>query len=87
MARTGDKISDQLGANVLTTIISVFQVYQKVGESGLIAFGGLVHGLGPRIQINDFISYLQWALVNPDDKEVVRLACSNISDIVMAFGP
>ena len=88
VARTGPNISDELANKVLETITFVFQTQQKITENGLIAFSGLCHGIGSRLDIQtfNFNSYLIWALQNFADKDVVRLACMNISDIALALG-
>ena len=88
VARTGDMIPDELASLVLETITFVFQTEQKITENGLIAFSGLCHGIGSRLNIQtfNFNNYLLWALQNFHDKDVVRLACMNISDISLALG-
>lgn len=57
-------------------------------ENGLVAFSGLCHGLGGALDFNqyNFSQYLFWAFASPEEKDVVRLACSNISDIALALG-
>lgn len=58
---------------------------QKVTESGLLAYNGVLNGLQNRANIKDFGQYIYWALEG-DDEDCTRIACGIISDIVSAFG-
>lgn len=53
-------------------------------ENGLIALGGLINGVGDRLDINEFGSYLVFALKGTDD-ECIRLGCGLVSDLACAF--
>jgi hypothetical protein len=50
----------------------------------LIAFSGLVNGVGDRIKIDEFGQYIVFALKGDDD-ECVRLACGLVSDLASAL--
>ena len=53
-------------------------------ENGLIALSGLINGVSDRVDINEFGSYLVFALKGTDD-ECVRLGCGIVSDLACAF--
>lgn len=57
---------------------------KRVSENGLIAYIGLCTGLGDRVNVKDFGTYLLWAL-NGDDEDCARVACGIISDIASAL--
>ena len=58
----------------------MFKQSEKVTENGLIAFQGLVVGLGAKIEIGDIGSYIKYALQSKDN-ECAKLACGIISDL------
>jgi len=62
----------------------IFQGQKRVTENGLIAFSGLVNGVGDRIKIDEFGQYLVFALKGDDD-ECIRLACGLVSDLASAL--
>ena len=62
----------------------IFKQLQKVTENGLIALSGLINGLGPRVNVNEFGQYIVWALQGNDD-ECVRIACGLVSDVAGAL--
>ena len=49
-----------------------------------MAYSGLCHGLGKRVNVKDFGEYLVWALEG-EDEECTRLACGIVSDIANAY--
>jgi hypothetical protein len=53
-------------------------------ESGLIAYSGLCNGIGKKINVKDFGTYIIWSL-NSGEDECVRLACGVISDLANAL--
>lgn len=55
-------------------------------ENGLIALSGLINGIGSRINIDLFGTYIVHALQGQDD-ECVRLACGIVNDLASALGP
>ena len=62
----------------------IFQNLKKVTENGLIAFSGLINGIGERINLDEFGQYIVWALKGDDD-ECTRLACGLVSDLASAL--
>ncbi len=62
----------------------IFQNLKRVTENGLIALGGLINGVGDRLDITEFGNYLVFALKGSDD-ECVRLGCGLVSDLACAF--
>lgn len=53
-------------------------------ENGLIAFSGLINGVGERINLDQFGQYIVWALKGDDD-ECTRIACGLVSDLAGAL--
>lgn len=84
MMKVGDNIDDETGNKIVQLIIMIFKNLQKVTENGLIAYQGVVVGLGNRVNIRDFGDYIIWALEG-EDEECCRLACGIISDIAAAL--
>jgi len=58
----------------------MFKQAEKVTENGLIAFQGLVVGLGDKIDISEIGNYIMYALQSKEI-ECARLACGIISDL------
>lgn len=73
-------VDQALASNIITVIISMFKQAEKVTENGLIAFQGLVVGLGSNIQIDQIGSYIKYALQSKEN-ECAKLACGIISDL------
>jgi importin subunit beta-1 len=44
----------------------------------------LIHGVGERINVNEFGQYIVWALKGSDD-ECTRVACGIVSDLAAAL--
>lgn len=63
----------------------IFDKQGKVIESGLIAYSGLCNGIGNRINIQDFGSYITWSFKSEDD-DLIRISCGITSDLASAFG-
>jgi len=84
MAKVGSHVDQQTGENLVQLLIMMFQKEKKVTESGLIAYQGVVCGLGSKVNIKDFGQYLFWALEG-EDEDCTRLACGIISDLASAF--
>ena len=57
---------------------------KKVTENGLIALGGLINGVGNRVNVTEFGSYVVFAL-NDKDEECAKLGCGIVSDLANAF--
>ena len=71
-------------SNIVKLLLMIFQALKKVTENGLLALSGLINGIGGRINVNEFGSYIVWAL-NGDDDECIRLACGLVSDLASAL--
>jgi hypothetical protein len=56
-----------------------------VTENGLIAFNGLVNGVGDNIDISQIGSYIKYALESQDD-DCARIACGIMSDLSSNMG-
>jgi hypothetical protein len=56
-----------------------------VTENGLIAFNGLVNGVGENIDISQIGSYIKYALESQDD-DCARIACGIMSDLSSNMG-
>ena len=54
-------------------------------ENGLIAFNGLVNGVGESIDISQIGSYIKYALESQDD-DCARIACGIMSDLSSNMG-
>ncbi len=78
-------MDDNIADYTVKLLINIFQKQGKVTESGLIAFSGLCNGIGARINIKEFGTYIAHALKGTDD-ECTRLACGLISDLATAMG-
>ncbi len=84
LVKVGHKLDDITAGNIVKLLIMIFKSLSKVTENGLIALSGLINGLGPRVNVNDFGQYLVWALQGDDD-ECVRIACGLVSDVAGAL--
>lgn len=84
LVKVGHKIDDTMANNIVKLLITIFQHLKRVTENGLIAFSGLVNGIGERINIDEFGMYIVWALKGDDD-ECIRLACGLVSDLAGAL--
>ena len=84
LVKVGHKIDDGIANNIVKLLIIMFQQLKKVTENGLIAFSGLINGIGGRINLDEFGQYIVWALKGTDD-ECVRLACGIVSDLAGAL--
>jgi len=58
----------------------MFKQAEQVTENGLIAFNGLVVGVGDKIDITAIGSYIKYALESKDS-DCVKLACGIVSDL------
>mmetsp|Transcript_8492 Transcript_8492/g.14279 ORF Transcript_8492/g.14279 Transcript_8492/m.14279 type:complete len:310 (+) Transcript_8492:1634-2563(+) len=85
LIRIGDLVMAPLAENIIQVIISIFKQAQKVTESGLIAFQGLVVGAGDKIKINEIGNYIKYALESKEN-ECTKLACGIISDLSGSMG-
>jgi len=84
LVKVGDTVATEVGEKIVQLIIIIFQSLKRVSENGLIAYIGLCSGLGDRVNVKDFGTYLLWAL-NGDDEDCARVACGIISDIASAL--
>lgn len=84
LVRVGHKIDDDNAQKIVHLLVLIFQGQKKVTENGLIAFSGLINGIGERIKVDEFGQYIVWALKGDDD-ECIRLACGLISDLANAL--
>lgn len=82
--KVGHKIDDDTASKIVTLLIMIFQKLKKVTENGLLAFSGLCNGIGSRIRVDEFGTYIVWALKGDDD-ECIRIACGLISDLANAL--
>lgn len=82
--KVGHKLDDGTAGNIVKLLVMIFQALKRVTENGLIAFSGLINGIGNRINVNEFGQYIVWALQGEDD-ECVRLACGLVSDLAAAL--
>ena len=49
--KVGDRVNDDIANKIVQLLIVIFQKLKRVTENGLIAYSGLCHGIGPRINI------------------------------------
>ncbi|CDW87040.1 importin subunit beta-1-like [Stylonychia lemnae] len=84
LVKVGNKVDNITASNIIKLIVMIFQNQKKVTENGLIALSGLINGVADRVDINEFGSYLVFALKGTDD-ECVRLGCGIVSDLACAF--
>lgn len=64
----------------------MFKLHEKVTENGLIAFQGLVVGMGEQmVDITNIGSYIKYALQSKDN-DCAKLACGIISDLSSSMG-
>ena len=84
LVKVGHKVDDTTATSITQLLILIFQNLKKVTENGLIAFSGLINGIGERINIDNFGQYIVWALKGDDD-ECIRLACGIVSDLASAL--
>ena len=80
LIKVGPMVEKPLAANIIQVIIRLFKQADKVTENGLIAFQGMVVGLGEAIDISEIGSYIKYALESKDT-ECASLACGIISDL------
>ena len=85
LVKVGHKISNEEAPKITALLIQIFKQRKRVTENGLIAFSGLCHGIGDRINIQEMGDYIIFA-IKDDDQECVRLACGIISDVSNALG-
>ena len=50
--KVGHKVDDNTADNIIRLLVLVFQNIKKVTENGLIAFSGLINGVGNRIKLD-----------------------------------
>lgn len=81
LIKVGHSIEKPLAANIIHLIVELFKQAEKVTENGLIAFQGLVVGLGDRLEFNETIgSYIKYALESKEN-DCTKLACGIVSDL------
>jgi len=80
LIKVGYMIEKPLAQNIVQMIIQLFKQAEKVTENGLIAFQGLVVGLGDKIEIQEIGSYIKYALESKAN-DCAKLACGIISDL------
>lgn len=80
LIKVGSKVEKPLASNIIQMIINMFKQAEKVTENGLIAFQGMVVGLGDKIDISDIGNYIKYALESKDN-DCAKLACGIISDL------
>ena len=84
LVKVGHKLDDVTAGNIVKLLVMIFQALKRVTENGLIAFSGLINGVGDRVNVNEFGQYIVWALQGNDD-ECIRLACGIVSDLAGAL--
>jgi hypothetical protein len=52
LIKVGHRVEKPLADNMIQTIINLFKQAEKVTENGLIAFNGMVVGLGDKIDLS-----------------------------------
>ena len=52
LIKVGHNVEKPLADNMIQTIIALFKQAEKVTENGLIAFNGMVVGLGEKIDLS-----------------------------------
>lgn len=82
--KVGYKVDDIMTSKIIDLLVMIFQALKKVTENGLIALSGLINGVGDRIQLDKFGSYVVYALKGDDD-ECTRIACGLVSDLASAL--
>lgn len=80
MIKVGHLVEKPLAANIIQVIIQLFKQAERVTENGLIAFQGMVVGLGEKIDISEIGNYIKYALESKD-YDCAKLACGIISDL------
>ena len=84
LIKIGSRLDDQLIANIIKVIIQMFTGAGTVTESGLIAFQGLVVGVGERITIAEIGEYIKFALESKDN-DCIKIACGIIADLAVSL--
>lgn len=84
LIKVGSKLDDQFIANIIKVIIQIFSKASTVTEAGLIAFQGLVVGVGERITLNEIGDYIKFALESKDN-DCIKLACGIIADLAISL--
>lgn len=84
LVKVGQKVDEITASNIVKLLVLIFQNLKKVTENGLIAFSGLINGIGERVNVDEFGQYIVWALKGEDD-ECTRLACGLVSDLAGAL--
>lgn len=84
LVKVGHKLDDITAGNIVQLLVMIFQALKRVTENGLIAFSGLINGVGGRVNVDKFGQYIVWALQGTDD-ECIRLACGIVSDLASAL--
>ena len=72
--------------NIIVLYTSMFKQQSKVTENGLLVISGLINGVGKRVSLTEFGTFLTYALKNNGDEGATRLACGIVSDLTSAFG-
>jgi hypothetical protein len=83
---TGHKIDLQYQTKINALIIALFTQEGRVTEPGMIAYQGLVAGVGEKVDITEMGRYIKHALEQSDD-DCARLACGTIDDLATQMGP
>lgn len=84
LVKVGEQVDSQLADNIVKLLVQIFQHQKKVIESGLIVYSGLINGVGKRINVVEFGSYIAWALKGDED-DLIRLSCGIVSDLAIAL--
>lgn len=80
LIKVGNMVDPALAKNIVYMIIQLFKQAEKVTENGLIAFQGLVVGMGDKIDISEIGNYIKYALESKDN-DCAKLACGILSDL------
>lgn len=73
-------VEKPLADNMIQMIIALFKQAGKVTENGLIAFNGMVVGLGDKVDLSNIGHYIKFALESKEN-DCTKIACGIISDL------
>jgi len=80
LIKVGHIVEKPLADNMIQMIISLFKQAGKVTENGLIAFNGMVVGLGEKVDLSNIGHYIKYALESKEN-DCTKIACGIISDL------
>ena len=80
LIKVGHMVEKPLADNMIQMIISLFKQAEKVTENGLIAFNGMVVGLGDKVDLSNIGHYIKYALESKEN-DCTKIACGIISDL------